>query len=147
MTQEKANGWVRSVVSALLAAAAAWGSVTVEINKVVDAKVEAMLYLVRKDIDQHVAMQRDSLAAMLDHRFAALIDTMASTASSGGGPAPIIRPVVMAPEAPPDTITPVVLESIQALRMEVQRLAQTVRQVEPERPPGRRTTKRKGETP
>lgn len=124
MNDDKANGWVRSLVSALLAAAAAWGSVTVEINQVVDRKVEAMVYLLRKDLDSQVATQTDSIAAMLDHRFAAMLDTMASTAPA---PAPIVRPVVVAPPALPDTITPQVLATIIALRAEVQRLAVTVR--------------------
>lgn len=68
----KANTWTQRLITALFTAAAAWGSVTVEIRRVVDARAEVTEQRLTREINDQMA------AAMryVDARSRAQVDSL-----------------------------------------------------------------------
>lgn len=94
------NAWVKSIVGALLTAAASWTAVSVEIHRTIDVKADALAYELRRDLGQ-------VLHASVDSAFAALMDSSQAYAGriiirvdarldSLPTPKPVVRTVVVA---------------------------------------------------
>lgn len=91
----KGKDWTSRLITGLFTAAAAWGSVSVEINRVVNARAE----LTEQRLEQRIQQSVDGAVLQIERQAATVLDSLANR------PAPVLNvpaPVVVAQS---DTIT------------------------------------------
>lgn len=79
MTKQTMTTWTSRLITGLFTAAAAWGSVSVQIGRTVDARAE----LTERRIIQANTEQLDAAMRLLQHHQDAAMDTLIALAQSG----------------------------------------------------------------
>lgn len=129
MTKQTANAWANRLTTGLFTIAAAWGSVAVEIRRVVDARAE----ITEARLTQRIDDQMSAAMRYVDSRSRAQVDSLNATmrtiaaAAVRGEPVRVVtRPV----QLPVDTVTHASLEvTNERLRMVALAIAQLRNQV------------------
>lgn len=103
-----ANSWTQRLITSLFTAAAAWGSVTVEIRRVVDARAE----ITEQRLGQRIADQMDAALRYVDRHSQAQVDSLTRSLSVIAARSATGEKVqlVQVREIMPDTVTRAALD-------------------------------------